>query len=245
MKKALIVCLLVCSQLLAFAVPADVLNRWNEANRAYQNKQYEHAIDNYKSILQAKFNDAEVYYNLANAYYKNGNKGPALVNYMRALKTDPALREARQNITFIQAQPGFAGIPATNFAGNVLLNVFTPSTWAWLTIILILPIGVLVLLKVQGRIRYANRWLALSSGIALLVFAISIFAHQKYSFKDTAVVTVENGFLYDNLKKTNVKLNLAEGTIVTIISATQSSLVEVELGNGLKGWIDRAEIEKI
>lgn len=245
MKKALILCLLVCSQLLAFAVPADVLNLWNEANRAYQNKQYEHAIDNYKSILQSKFSDAEVYYNLANAYYKNGDKGPALVNYMRALKTDPALNEAHQNITFIQAQPGFSGIPSKDFAGSSLLNICNPNTWAWMTVLFLLPICLLVFLKVKGRIRYANRWLALSTGITMLVFVISIFAHQKYRFKDTAVVTVENGFLYDNLKKTNVKLNLAEGTIVTIINATQSSLVEIQLGNGLKGWIDRAEIEKI
>lgn len=245
MKKALILCLLVCSQLLAFAVPADVLNRWNEANRAYQDKQYEHAIDNYKSILQSKFSDAQVYYNLANAYYKNGNKGPALVNYMRALKADPALKEARQNITFIQDQPGFAGIPSKDFAGNALLNVFNPNTWAWMTILFMLPLCVLVLLKIKGRLRYADRWLALNTCIVVLVFAISIFAHQKYRFKDTAVVTVENGFLYDNLKKTNVKLNLAEGTIVTIVSSTPGSLVAVELGNGLKGWIDRAEIEKI
>lgn len=245
MKKALILCLLVCSQLLAFAVPAGVLNLWNEANRAYQDKQYQHAIDNYNRILQSKFIDAEVYYNLGNAYYKNGDKGPALVNYMRALKTDPALKEARQNITFIQEQPGFAGVPSKDFSGGPLLNIVNPNTWAWMTILFLLPLCVLVFLKVKGRLRYANRWLALNTGIAVLVFAISIFAHQKYRFKDTAVVTVENGFLYDNLKKTNVKLNLAEGTIVTIISTTQSSLVEIALGNGLKGWIDRAEIEKI
>lgn len=245
MKKALIVCLLLCSRLLAFAVPADVLNHWNEANRAYQNRQYEHAIDNYKSVLQASFSDATVYYNLGNAYYKNGNKGPALVSYMRALKADPALREARQNINFIQAQPGFAGIPSTDFAGSALLNTFSPNNWAWLTVILMLPVALLIFLKVNGRLRYANRWLALSTTIAVLVFALSIFAHQKNSFNNTAVVTAANGFLYDNLKKTNVKLNLAEGTIVRIVGSTHSSLMEIELGNGIKGWIDQADIEKI
>lgn len=245
MKKALIICLLVCSRLLAFAVPADVLNLWNEANRAYQNKQYEHAIDNYKSILQSKFSDAEIYYNLGNAYYKNGNKGPALVSYMRALKADPALKEARQNIDFIQAQPGFAGIPSADFAGTSLLDILSPNSWAWLTVLLMLPICLLVFLKVKGKLRYANRWLAFNTIIAVLVFALSIFAHQKNSFKDTAVVTATNGFLYDNLKKTNVKLNLAEGTIVRIVSSTYSSLMEIELGNGIKGWIDRADIEKI
>ncbi len=245
MKKALIVCLLLCSQLLAFAVPADVLNLWNEANRAYQNKQYEHAIDNYKSILQSKFSDGQVYYNLGNAYYKNGDKGPALVNYMRALKADPALREAHENINFIQAQPGFAGIPYKDFAGSSLLNIFNPNTWAWLAIISTLSICVLVFLKTKGRIRYANRWLAFSTIIAILVFALSIFAYQKHRFKDTAVVTAANGFLYDNLKKTNVKLNLAEGTIVRVINSTHSSLMEIELGNGIKGWIDRADLEKI
>lgn len=245
MKKALIVCLLVCSQLLAFAVPADVLNLWNEANRAYQNKQYEHAIDNYKSILQSKFSDAQVYYNLANAYYKNGDKGPALINYMRALKANPTLKEARENISFIQAQPGFAGIPSKDFAGNSWLNIFSPNTWAWFALISVLPICVLVFLKTKGRARYANRWLALCTIIAVLAFTLSIFAHQKHRFKDIAVVTAANGFLYDNLKKTNVKLNLAAGTIVRIVNSTNSSLMEIELGNGLKGWIDRADIEKI
>lgn len=245
MKKALILCLLLCSQLLAFAIPADILNLWNEANRAYQNRQYEHAIDNYESMLQAKFSDAAVWYNLANAYYKNGQKGPALVNYLRAIKADPAMKEARQNIDFIQAQPSFAGVPDPGFSGNSLLNLFTPNTWAWIAILLLLPICFLIFLKTRGRIRYANRWLALSIGIASLVFICGIFAHQKNSFRDTAVVIAENGFLYDGLKKTNVKLNLAEGTILKITGGGNSSLVEVQLGNGIKGWIDQTEIEKI
>lgn len=245
MKKALILCLLLCSQLLAFAVPADILNLWNEANRAYQNRQYEHAIDNYESVLQSKFTDAQVWYNLANAYYKNGQKGPALVNYLRAIKADPAMKEARQNIDFIQAQPTFAGVPAPEFSGSSLLNLFTPNTWAWLAILLLLPVCFLIFLKTRGRLRYANRWLALSIGIAALVFTAGILAHQKNSFRDTAVVTAANGFLYDNLKKTNVKLNLAEGTILRITGTGHSSLVEVQLGNGIKGWIDQSEIEKI
>lgn len=245
MKKALILCLLLCSQLLAFAVPADILNLWNEANRAYQNRQYEHAIDKYESILQSKFTDAQVWYNLANAYYKNGQKGPALVNYIRAIKADPAMQEARQNVAFIQAQPNFAGVHAPEFSGNSLLNRFPPDTWAWIAALLLLPVCFLVFLKTRGRIRYANRWLALNIGIVALFFTGGIFAHQKNSFRDTAVVTAENGFLYDSLKKTNVKLNLAEGTILRITGTGHSSLVEVQLGNGIKGWIDQSEIEKI
>ncbi len=245
MKGALLVCLLICSRLLAFAVPADVLNFWNEANRAYQNKQYEHAIDNYQSILQSKFSDARVYYNLANAYYKKGDKGPALINYMRALKADPALKEAQENINFIQEQPGFAGIPYRDFAGNSLVNLLSPDAWAWLAVLLMLPVAILVLLKTKKRIRYENRWLVLSASTVVLAFAFSIFTHQQYGFRKTAVVTAANGFLYDNLKKTKVKLNLAEGTILRITNSAQSSLVEIELGNGIKGWIDRADIEKI
>lgn len=245
MKKALMLCLLLCCQLMAIAVPADILNRWNEANRAYQNRQYEHAIDNYESILKSGFTDAQVWYNLANAYYKNGRKGPAMVNYLRAIKADPELKEARQNIGFIQAQPAFSGVPAPEFSGNSLLNLFTPDTWAWLTVLLLLPLGILVFLKTRGRIRYANRWIALNIGLTCFVLVCGIFAHQKNSFRDTAVVTAENGFLYDNLKKTNVKLNLAEGTIVKITGTGHSSLLEVQLGNGIKGWIDQSEIEKI
>lgn len=248
MKKALVLCLLLCSRLLAFAVPADILNLWNEANRAYQEKQYEHAIDNYQGILKSKFADAQVYYNLANAYYKNGQNGPALVNYMRTIQADPSFREAKQNIVFIQAQSNFKGIQAPGLPGtkwyHKLSDLFSPDAWAWLAAALAIITAILFLLKSRNKISHANRWLSLGAGMAILAFVFSIFAHQNNSFTNTAVVTVENGFLYDSQKKLNVKMNLGEGTIVKITN-TSGALVEVVLDNGLKGWIDPAEIEKI
>jgi len=48
--------------------------------------------------------DPRVLYNLANAYFKLGRLGPAILNYERALRLDPSDQDARDNLELARGQ---------------------------------------------------------------------------------------------------------------------------------------------
>lgn len=250
MKKVVVLFLLLSYTMHSFAVPTEVLNWWNDANRAYQKQQYEHAIDNYERIISSKHVDADVYYNLANTYYKNEDKGKAVLNYLRALDLNPNYQKAKDNITFIQKQQSNPFAAEQDFWVTKLLNTIknwlSPNAWAWLAAIAIIATSVLFLLKQKHRLQFANRWMLMSAGLGLLFFIIALFSQTTSSMVDKAVVMQADAFLFDSDKKTKVKWNLPEGTIVNIEKQGKAKeLYAVELSNGVKGWIDAGDVEKV
>ena len=53
-------------------------NPIQEANNLYQEGEYEEAIKSYESVLETRVEAPEIYFNLANAYYKTGQIAPAI-----------------------------------------------------------------------------------------------------------------------------------------------------------------------
>ena len=62
---------------------------FDEANKLYQQEQYQEAIYNYLEIIKNGYESWQLYYNLGNAYYKTRQFGRAILNYERALKQNP------------------------------------------------------------------------------------------------------------------------------------------------------------
>ena len=57
---------------------------FEQGNMLYAQDKYEEAIETYKEIRANGYESWELYYNLGNAYYKNGDLGKAILNYERA-----------------------------------------------------------------------------------------------------------------------------------------------------------------
>ena len=60
-----------------------------EAEVAYTKEDYATAIQLYEGLLKNNGESAAIYYNLGNAYYKNGQIAPAILNYERGLLLQP------------------------------------------------------------------------------------------------------------------------------------------------------------
>mgnify|MGYP003290711600 CR=1 FL=1 len=83
---------------------------WEAGIEAYNAKEYAEAVEAFETVVASDYASAEVYYNLANAYFKLGQQsassrpfaggelGRAVLNYERALKLDPTLDDARYNL---------------------------------------------------------------------------------------------------------------------------------------------------
>src|SRR5437867_3206445 len=88
--------------LLTGAVPSyaagDHNATWQKGNAFYQQKQYDSAAFYYEQLAALKPQNAEIYYNIGNTYYRLNKIGPSVLNYERALKINPGYKEAHENL---------------------------------------------------------------------------------------------------------------------------------------------------
>ena len=249
MKQYILLILLSLIGTAAFSQDAGNTNLWTTANTAYEAQQYDFAIDQYEKLAKLDSNVAEVFYNLGNAYFRDQQKGKAVVNYLRALKLKPNFTEAKENITFVQSQaPKAISDEHELFLGKIyqnLLHLFSFNVWAIIFGISIWLTAWLIYKNTQKRTNYSKRWLAFGLSLSALFLFITIASFQSSLMKNTAVVVKKSAFLFKDAKKSKVLLTIPEGSIISIEENTQKELISVRLANGFEGWMDKNDMEKI
>ena len=120
---------------------------FKQAEEFYNQGNYQEAIDNYQRILQTKSESANLYFNLANAYYKKEEIANSIYYYEKALALSPDDLSIKNNLKYAQQM--------------VLDNIHPlPKVWTQR-----------VIEKISG-LNSANGWGILSIS-AMLVFIMS------------------------------------------------------------------------
>ena len=73
-----------------------------KANDLYSKGDYSAASELYEQVLKTDQVAPELYYNLANSYYKMNETGRSILNYERALRIKPAYKAASVNLEMAQ-----------------------------------------------------------------------------------------------------------------------------------------------
>src|SRR4051812_44117618 len=89
MKKTILILFLFLTGTFLSAQKKDALTVYHQANIAYQKMDYAAATDLYEKLIRQGSISAEVYFNLGNSYFKQGNVPKAILNYERAKKLAP------------------------------------------------------------------------------------------------------------------------------------------------------------
>ena len=71
---------------------------FDDANAAYLKGDFEAAAAAYETLIAEGIEDADVFLNLGNAYFRLNRLGLAIVNYERALHLEPGLEDASENL---------------------------------------------------------------------------------------------------------------------------------------------------
>lgn len=99
--------LLILFTLLSFSWHyAFAQDKRKEAQQHYDKKEYTTAIKVYQELLRSPENqdDAALYYNMGNAYYRNGDLGLSILAYERAYRISPRDRYIKHNLLVAQGQ---------------------------------------------------------------------------------------------------------------------------------------------
>lgn len=251
MKIPVLVCILVCAILSPYSLALDNQTIWNQAADDYDKGDYLAAIDDYSQLIQRGYVNAEVYHNLGNSYFKDGDFGRAIWSYRRALAINPDLQQAKTNLEFARQmnidkiefnKGGFISDiwdSLTSLTGiNGYLILFTAIWWISGTLVL--------LLIYKGRFASWPYYLLLA-GLILAIFSATAAARRiKIDRLTTWGVLVEDAAdINEGPGEGFERIEIGhEGLEFKILGERENSYL-IELKNGLKGWIGKQAVLKI
>lgn len=252
MKKLLLIFASFFALLSASAQTSSV-SLWDEANTAYIGGDYAKAIEYYDSIMDQGYASYKLYYNLGNAYFKQGNIGRSILNYERALDLAPTDADVRHNLEVVNGyvKDNIAAMP--EFFLSVWMREiktsFSSNAWAGASIVffaLMLASVLLYLLSVRIRLRKTGFYSAIAA-LCLFVMSVSFSVGERNRMLDSdEAIVMQASISVKSSPDGNSKelFIIREGTKVRVMRSI-GEMVEIMIADGNKGWVNSEAIEKI
>jgi tetratricopeptide (TPR) repeat protein len=233
---------------------ADANAQYAEGNYAEAAAQYEQILAERPStgVADLPSDYAVVYYNLGNAYFKQGELAQSILAYERALRLKPSMKDAKHNLEFAQSRI-IDNIEDTQsfFLSNwlkAIRNVFSLGTWMGVSISLfILTLLGFFLFAFSSNI--ALRKTAFYISVVALVLSIAACAnagslHQRDTQRAEAIIIqgVVNAKASPDRSGTEL-FTVHEGTKVEITEVIGDWCC-IHVGNNV-GWMPLAYLERI
>lgn len=224
-----------------------------EAEAAYTQENYTEAIEKYESVLNLYGESSQVYYNLGNAYYKEGAIAPAILNYERALLLDPGDSDIRFNLQLARQRAIDRIEPVGEFFlvkwFNAVQNMGKADSWGKLGIVcFILFIGCLTLFFFSRWVRMKKLGFYFGSIFLIMVIFAHIFAsnQKKELINRTAAIIFSPTVTVKSAPSTSGTdlFVLHEGTKVSVKSAL-GEWNEIESEDGNVGWMPAKDMQII
>jgi tetratricopeptide (TPR) repeat protein len=264
---ALVAVALVTSTVLAHAADSKTTARasWKAGIEAYNAKEYAEAVEAFETVVANDYASAEVYYNLANAYFKLGQQesssrpfaegelGRAVLNYERALKLDPTMDDARYNLDIAKDHTNDTEAVPESFIVRVwhsMAGAMTTNGWATLSLIM-LGVAIVLALLYLLHASIVVRKVAFFAGIIVVIIfvlstALSITQREAAVQDMRAVILAFDTIPVHASPDSSSKIIREPSQGVTVeIERTQGEWSEVRFADGEKGWVRSVNVEII
>ncbi|HEY0455001.1 MAG TPA: tetratricopeptide repeat protein [Verrucomicrobiae bacterium] len=252
LRRAALVLPLLCAfftlRLLASESPALL---FDQANKLYEQGKYADAARAYEKTINAGASNATVYFNLGNAWFKDGQAGRAIAAYRTAEKLAPRDPGVRFNLQFVRKQvSGNEALPAEPWQDWLLhltLNewTFLAAIAAWIWFIL------LALRELRPAVRRLLKGYTATAGVLALGLAACLAgAFYQQTTIHSAVVVAPNAVVrFGPLDESNVRFQLRDGSEIRVLDAkevksgpTCQIWLQIEDAKGRGGWLKREQV---
>lgn len=245
--------LILLAALIAFAGPRAAESSeetFLRGNAAYENQQFNLAVEAYESLLLYRISDPRLEYNLGNAEFRRGNLGRAMLHYHRAHRLDPTDEDIKANLVFV-ASHTVDQIPEEEVAAVIrwiraVQNRLGPDFQAWLLLICVWLICSLI---TWGLVRSRGFSPTFGWALAVLLVAATLSAgswwvtYERLEGRKLAVVLEPTVEVLAGPDLNNTTLfTVHEGLGVRVRSDERGGWIQVSLPNGLTGWVPAAAI---
>ena len=253
-QRALLLAAVVCAGLFYPALATGQEAFFDEGNQRYQAGDFGGAIDSYARVLANGLESGELYYNLGNAYFKQGRLGPAILYYERARRLMPGDDDLRANLELARSLTADDIEPLPEFwlfraVGWWVALLPRPAlVWlvalAWLTAMAAM-VG--VILAPQTAVAVWGRRTALASGAVVLVFGLNLAVRELGigAAEEAVIMVAETEVQSAPSGDSALRIfTVHEGTKVRI-DRRSDVWIEIVLEDGKVGWIRAEQLEPI
>lgn len=238
--------------LVAVAVQADDIgNLYEEGNQFYEAKQFDSAIVKYEQILNEGKESANLYFNLGNAYFKEGDLGHAILHYQRAKRLKPSDDDIINNLEFASQfttvpMEGVELNPINSFMASLVAS-FNVNSLAWISSVLFVLFIVALIFRwglhwSQAYWRYISRILLV---FVLISATLTTFKYRNEYLTERAVIVAAESTVYTGpTVNSDVELEGAPGLVVEIVDES-GEFYNILFENKRRGWIQKRLVEVI
>jgi len=223
----------------------------SQGNQYYQGRQYDKAIEAYQQVVNSGYEGVSVYYNLGDAFYREGNsvtpfyimKSAAHLTRRQRRYTQPEIANAR-TVDKIDALPQFSFSmvgrhPRPVFRHGLDLHVLP------FYILLLLSIGLYFFARRPGIQRYSV-YLGLVSFVLLIVAGslLAVKLNREANVRSAIVIEQAATVKLSPDPTSNDAFIIHEGLKVRELNSI-GDWIEIRLQDGKEGWIQQRDIATI
>lgn len=250
MKKLVSIVVLLLS-LVAYSQEADKL--FEEGTTFYKEENYSRAVGVYLAIEEQGLESDDLYYNIANCYYKMNKVAPAIYYYEKALKINSTHEDALINLAFSKRMTidVIEELPKTffqRFSANVIQKL-SFDTWAIIAVIASFLASLLFLLyyflsSSRKKLFYFNT--TIFTVLVLVVSVFFAFTNLKTVKKNRTAIIFSDKVEIKNAPSTSSDevFELHEGTKVIVLDELDN-WKKIKIADGKIGWIYAEYLKEI
>ncbi|MFC1856246.1 SH3 domain-containing protein [Thermodesulfobacteriota bacterium] len=248
MRRIFIIASLLLFVQIAPAFCSDSSSLFLTATKAYEDGEYEKSAENYELLLNHVKN-GNLYYNLANSYFKQGKIGYALLNYSRAKKYDPADGDINDNIGYVKTltKDKIEDKRSFSFIYKIFFyyDFFNNSVFFYILTAFNILFFVALIVRFYTKRSYVD-FIKNAILCLLIIFSIGYVLNYKVYCYDEKGVVVSSEISVKSGTSMNdtVLFNLHEGSEFKVIKS-QGDWYKIELLDKKKGWVSNKNVELI
>ena len=232
-----------------FALPDSIEQNYDKGLAALSNNQYDLAIQEFEIILDSNWDSSELYYNLGNAYYRNGNTAGSVWAFESCLRLSPTYTDAEYNLKLANLKvKDRVDLPDPPIYLKWYMGIkerFIPSVWLNLTLFILLLLSLLVTVS---RIVSVVPMKYISGIFSTLFFTCLFFTLHSIWTENS----VNQGIIYYSAVEARSEPNTFSAQLFAVheglkvsVNQTSENWVEIELMDGKAGWIENYQIRLI
>lgn len=234
--------LLFAFDLAAAPLGNTVTIAFEEANRLYEQGNYDEAISSYLKILGGGVESPAIYFNLGNAYFKSGQLGRAIHSYIKAHRLAPRDPDIWANLQFVRAAVAGGSAPAQPFLERMITRL-NLDEWT------ILAAGCLWLLCVTQALRQLVSWVFLEKRSLTIVLSVMLaltsvgLANAWYlSYQQRAIVVKPDTILHHGPLSESPTLQVLQDGQELVVLDRKDEWLQVSGASRGVGWVNTNDV---
>ena len=230
-------------------IPVDSL--FSIGNRYFSIEKYDYALDAYLAILE-KVENPDLYFNIGNSYYRQGNLGQAIWAYEKGIQLSPLHKDLKYNLDFVNARVKDRievpkGILFIEIYRTIKRNVKLNDLLLWGGIMMLLA-SFATFFKIFNILDniFAYRITVILFIFSLLLHMIALDKYWEISDKNEGIIisSIVNVRSAPIDRDEKIIFRIHEGLKVDIVQS-QPGWFEIILLDGKKGWIEHQSLLRL